>query len=280
MFERIDTTRIAHKKLFIATPMFGGNCTGAYTKSCIDLQKWCDKNDIEIHFYYIFNESLITRARNYCVHKFMQSDYTHMMFIDADIHFDYNDVIKMLFMCDDGTGLDILTGPYPKKGISWDNISKAVQQGLVKSGTAKLKDFGGLFAFNTVENITEFNVSNPVEIKEGGTGFMMIHRKVFEDYAEAYPELLYTPDHNDTKDFDGSQKMTAFFDCVIDKETNRYLSEDYMFSTYARKIGKRIWMCPWMKLNHIGTTVFSGDMTAVSKIKLAKKSTKNLTNLR
>ena len=280
MFERIDTKRIAHKKLFIATPMFGGNCTGAYTKSCIDLQKWCDKNDIEIHFYYIFNESLITRARNYCVHKFIQSDYTHMMFIDADIHFDYNDVIKMLFMCDDGTELDIITGPYPKKGVSWDNISKAVQQGLVKSNTAKLKHFGGLFAFNTVENITEFNVNNPVEIKEGGTGFMMIHRKVFEDYAEAYPELLYTPDHNDTKGFDGSQKMTAFFDCVIDKETNRYLSEDYMFSTYARKIGKRIWMCPWMKLNHIGTTVFSGDMTAVSKIKPVKKSTKNLTNLR
>ena len=280
MFERIDTTRIAHKKLFIATPMFGGNCTGAYTKSCIDLQKWCDKNDIEIHFYYIFNESLITRARNYCVHKFMQSDYTHMMFIDGDIHFDYNDVIKMLFMCDDGTQLDIITGPYPKKGVSWDNISKAVQQGLVKSNTAKLKDFGGLFAFNTVENITEFNLNNPVEVKEGGTGFMMIHRKVFEDYAKAYPELLYTPDHNETKGFDGSQKMTAFFDCVIDKETNRYLSEDYMFSTYARKIGKRIWMCPWMKLNHIGTTVFSGDMTAVSKIKPVKKSTKNLTNLR
>jgi hypothetical protein len=36
----------------------------------------------------LFNESLITRARNYLVDEFIRSGYTHLLFIDSDILYD------------------------------------------------------------------------------------------------------------------------------------------------------------------------------------------------
>ena len=77
----------------------------------------------------------------------------------------------------------------------------------------------------------------------------------------------YRPDHVRTKNFDGSRKITAFFDCVItDDEHNRYLSEDYMFCQYAQKIGIDIWLCPWMRLTHTGTYTFGGSLVDLAQI--------------
>lgn len=264
--DSIDVSKIREKKLFVATPMYGGMCTGFYTKACIDLQQFCDKYGIKIVFYYLFNESLITRARNYCVDEFLRSDCTHMMFIDSDIHFKEQDVIKLLSMCDSEKGYDIVTAPYPKKCIAWEKVAEAVKQGFADENPHVLQDFGGDYVFNPVGNNTSFSLGNPVEISEGGTGFMMIDRSVFVDYAYAYPQFKYRPDHLRSEHFDGENEITAFFDCVIDPETKRYLSEDYMFSRYARKIGKKIWLCPWIKLNHIGTTSFVGNMAAIAAI--------------
>ena len=273
---KVNARHIKHKKLFVATPMFGGNCTGLYAKSCLDLQRVCDHNDILIEFYYIFNESLITRARNYCVAQFLKSDCTHMLFIDGDISFDPKDVIKLLFMCDDKLGVDILTAPYPKKVISWDRVKDAVDAGYANGDANSLSEFCSEYAFNPVDD-KPFKLTDPVEVKEGATGFMMITRNVFYDYRNAYPHLTYISDHQSR--FAG-QQITAFFDCGIDQDTNRYLSEDYMFSRNARKMGKKIFMCPWMKLNHIGTTVFKGNMQQVSNNPKVKKTPKkNLTKL-
>ena len=95
---------------------------------------------------------------------------------------------------------------------------------------------------------------------------MMIHRSVFERYAEAYPELRYFPDHARSEHFDGTREITAFFDTVIDPVSKRYLSEDYMFSQYARNIGIKVWLCPWMQLQHVGSYVFGGNLGAIFAI--------------
>ena len=64
---KITIEDLKDKKLFVATPMYGGMCAGMYTKSTNDLAMACARYGIEVRFYYLFNESLITRARNYCV---------------------------------------------------------------------------------------------------------------------------------------------------------------------------------------------------------------------
>lgn len=263
---KVNIEDLRKKKLFVATPMYGGQCAGMYTKSTNDLAMACTRYGIDIKFYYLFNESLITRARNYCVDEFLRSDSTHMLFIDSDIGFDYKDVLTLLHLCEDDENYGVVTGPYPKKTIAWEKIKVAVERGFAEKNPFNLEHFVGDYVFNTAEETTQFSIFEPVEIREAGTGFMMVHRSVFERYAKAYPNLSYKPDHVRTEHFDGTREITAFFDCVIDPVSRRYLSEDYMFSQYAREIGIKIWLCPWMQLKHVGTYTFGGSLQALAAI--------------
>jgi len=265
MKKEISVDDLKNKKLFIATPMYGGQCSGLYTKASNDLAMFCGAHGIEVKFYYLFNESLITRARNYCVDEFLRSGYTHLMFIDSDIHFNYKDVLALLDLCDEDSDYDIVTGPYPKKTIAWEKIKKAADMGYGDDNPHQLEHFMGDFVFNPVDG-TSFKLDEPVEIREGGTGFMMIKRSVFTEYEKAYPELLYKPDHVRTEHFDGNREIMAYFDTIIDPDTKRYLSEDYMFSYNARKIGLKLWLCPWVQLRHIGTYMFQGSLNALAAI--------------
>jgi hypothetical protein len=95
---------------------------------------------------------------------------------------------------------------------------------------------------------------------------MMVKRHVFDKFKEAYPEFRYKPDHVGQEHFDGSRYIHAYFDTVIDPDSHRYLSEDYMFCQWWRKIGGEIWLCPWMQTQHIGTYPFSGNLPKIAEL--------------
>jgi hypothetical protein len=254
-------------KIFVGTPMYGGNCTGIYTKACTDLAMVCAANGVDLKFYYLFNESLIQRARNYVVDEFLRSDSTHLMFIDADIGFNARDVLSLIAVYHtDPAKYNILTGPYPKKTVAWEKVKKAADLGKGDENPFDLEMYSADYVFNPVQRMTSFNLSEPLEIGEGGTGFMLIPRETLEKYREAYPELSYRPDHVRTENFDGTREITAFFDCIIDPDTKRYLSEDYFFCKKARQIGMKVWMMPWMSMSHVGTHIFKGSMAAIGSL--------------
>jgi len=126
----IHIDELRSKSLFIATPMYGGMCNGTYTKSMLDTTIMFTQKKIPMRFFSLFNESLITRARNYCVDEFLErSDCTHILFIDADVGFDPKDILTMLAL-----DKDIIGGPYPKKTIAWEKIVEAVQKGYCYPG--------------------------------------------------------------------------------------------------------------------------------------------------
>lgn len=266
----IDINKLRERKIFVATPMYGGMCGGQYCKSTADLAILSTQHKVDIKFFYLFNESLITRARNYLVDEFLRSDYTHLMFIDSDIGFDPNDVLALAALSDPDedpkTRKDIICGPYPKKTISWEKIKKAVDKGFADENPNNLEKYVGDYVFNPVEGMKEIPINEPVEVLEGGTGFMMIQRQAFEKYQKAYPEFMYLPDHIRTEQFDGTREICAFFDCVIEPKTRRYLSEDYMFCQWSRKMGLHIWMCPWMSLTHMGSYMFGGSLGDLAQI--------------
>ena len=109
-------------------------------------------------------------------------------------------------------------------------------------------------------------LDEPAQVLETGTGFMMIRRATFDKYKAAYPQYSYKPDHIRTEAFDGSREIHAYFDCIIDPKTKRYLSEDYMFCQNVRNMGSKVWMCPWMHLQHTGAYVFAGKLPALASI--------------
>ncbi|NBU23799.1 MAG: hypothetical protein EBS38_07835, partial [Actinobacteria bacterium] len=247
----VPIEKLRERKLFVAAPMYGGQCAGMFTRSIADLSALCTHYGIQVRFYFLFNESLITRARNYCADEFMRSGDTHMMFIDSDIGFNANDVIALLALQSqnpEDDDYDILAGPYPKKCISWEKIKTAVDKGFADEDPNNLEKYVGDYVFNPAGDRGEIPLGEPVEVLEAGTGFMMIRRNTFEKFAEAYPQQMYKPDHVRTEHFDGSREIMAFFDTPICPDTKRYLSEDYMFCQWTRKAGMKVWFCPWMQL--------------------------------
>ena len=274
---RIEIDQLKKRKLFVATPMYGGLCHGMYTRSTNDLSALCMHYGIEVKFYYLFNESLITRARNYCTDEFMRSESTHMIFIDSDIGFDARDVISMLALMnheEEPQKHDILCAPYPKKCIAWEKIKAAVDQGKADEDPQHLDKYVGDYVFNPVPGTDKIKLDEPAEVLEGGTGFMMFTKQVLQKYKDAYWEdskfspggFSYKPDHVRTKEFDGSREIMMYFQALIDPDTRRYLSEDYMFCQWARKAGLKVWLCPWMQLQHVGTHVYGGSLTDLAQI--------------
>lgn len=280
----ISVEELRKRKLFVATPMYGGLSYGMHMKSGLDLQGLCQQYGIECRFSFIFNESLITRARNYLCDEFLRSGMTHMLFLDADIHYDPRDVIAMLAM-----DKEVIGAPYPKKSIKWNSVIQALKRNW--DARAKLRSEGveedklpaeltpgdidkvtGDYVFNAVAGTGQFSVGEPLEVMEIGTGFMMIKREVFSAWEKQYPEYRYKPDHVGQANFDGSRYIHAYFDTIIDRgptapgSSERYLSEDYFFCQMYRKMGGKIFLCPWMKTHHIGTYAFQGDMQKVAEL--------------
>jgi len=262
----LNIDQLRQKKLFIATPMYGGMCNGTYTKALADLMCLSVKYGIEVKLFFIFNESLITRARNYLADEFLRSEYDYLMFIDSDIHFEAQDILVMSHFMTNNPEMEIVCGAYPKKAISWEKIKLAVDKGFADSNPNTLEEFVGDYVFNPADGVEQFRIDEPVEVKEGGTGFMMINRTTFEKFKQKYPDQSYKPDHVRTKNFDGSREIMAYFDCKIDPVSKRYLSEDYMFCQWARDAGAKTFMLPWIKLKHSGHYVFGGSLAALASI--------------
>ncbi len=267
---QIKIEELQKKKLFVATPMYGGQCNGMFARSMCDLTALCLKYGIEMRSYFLFNESLITRARNYCVDEFLRSGYTHLLFIDSDIGFNPQDVLALLAIQTDESPYDIIGGAYPKKCITWEKIKLAVDKGVADDNPNILEDFVGDFVFNPVieagETSKSIRLDEPAEVLEIGTGFMMIRRETFDNYLRQFPDILYRPDHVRTESFDGSREIGMYFQAEIDPASKRYLSEDYLFCQNSRKAGMKVWLCPWMHLQHAGFYTFGGKLAALASV--------------
>ncbi len=235
--------------LMIATPMYGGMCTGHYVAGLLGTLNKMRQVGVPVYWAQIMNESLITRARNELARIFLEKEFDYLMFIDADIGFDGQAVATLM-----AADKDICVGIYPKKEIDWKKVSEAAKQ-----GKENLADYGGAFVFNMVGQRAETNEDGCIEIRHGGTGFMLIKRQVFLDLMPHVPTYR-TSSYKDPVTGEYVKPLTyEFFATSID-HTGALLSEDYHFCEIWRKLGGTIWANPFIKLDHVGTYVFGGDI--------------------
>ena len=235
--------------LFVSTPCYGGVCLQAYAESMLRLQRTCAANGIQMMLDTTENESLVHRARNLAVARFYQKcpQATHFLFIDADIHFDPESVIRLL-----KSGHEVSCAAYPKKCVMWDAVDAYHKAGQTGRDPARV-------ASSLVMN---FKFSNtPVkdgfaEVLDGPTGFLLIKRDVFTKMHAKYPELNCVNDHQN-KDLD---EYVAVFDCMIDPVSRRYLSEDYAFCRRWQQMGGQIFADVMTVLGHVGNIRFQGSL--------------------
>jgi hypothetical protein len=241
------------KKIFIATPMYGGLCVGGYTVGLLNSVQEFMRNGMQMYYAHMVNESLITRARNTLAYDFLDTDATHLMFIDADITFNPADIISMV-----KADKDIICGLYPKKEMNWKTVAEAVKSGVEYQD---LPSYTGSFVVNLVGDAAQAtgDVNEPMEIDNGGTGFMLIKRNVFETLKPTVQ--TYTNDQILIVDKNPVKKIIhEFFATSIDEVSNRLLSEDYHFCKIARQAGFKVYAAPWANLSHSGTYNFSGTL--------------------
>lgn len=232
-------------KIFLSTPCYGGLCLQAYAESMLDFQRLCAMKGIQLYLDTTENESLITRGRNISIARFLyKSDSDFFIFVDADIRFNPQSLLRLI-----ESGHDVSVACYPKKVVMWDQAEYAVknedQRNLQRLSSSLVLNF---------KNERSQVVNGFTEVLDGPTGFMCIKRCVIEKMYEEYKHLMCVNDHQN-KDLD---EYCAIFDCMIDPETRRYLSEDYAFCRRWQQIGGKIYADVTAVLGHVGNLRFSG----------------------
>jgi hypothetical protein len=251
------------KKIFIATPMYGGNCKAVYTHSLIFLISALRDNGYEITYDFTMNESLITRARNTLVHKFLQTDCDGLLFIDSDQGFNPEDVIRMI-----ESDVDLIGAIYPMKQINWEAAKVAYEFGL-----DDLERYAGHFAVNFKNPSDSISLNEPTEVDNIGTGLMYISRKVFEDMAPTCRSYLNHEEGTGIMQKD-AKKVIEFFTIDID-DKDVLLSEDFHFCRKWRALGNEVYAAPWVYVTHSGEQIFSAQFKDTASLYSKKLEIEN-----
>lgn len=252
----LNLDALATMKIMVAIPSYGFQGVSPITLAGVwRLASMAGRYGINMDLK-MEGDSHVDRARNKLLQKFLADpSYTHLMFIDADVGFTPEAVIRLLL-----SDHNVVLGAYPLKRYEWPSGPITVES--KKDFEAKYTPYP--FAVSPGEPLVPDH-DGFAEILEGTTGFMCIKREVFDAMRLAYPDLNYLPEW--TED-DGNH--WAFFDAHIDPKSRRFLTEDYAFCGYWKAIGGRVHMDLHSKLDHMGSHIWSGDLLEhlrVSKIR-------------
>ena len=238
--------------LVVATPCFGGQISVLYAASLFKLQTLLRAyGDINLKLLFKDGDALITRARASLISQFLDDPTaTHLLFIDADIGFEPEQVLRLL-QC----GAEMCAAVYPIKRIDWDKVKKTIDNARPNPAAASLQ-----YVFEVEDPDAVVASAGFVKVRYAGTGFLMIRRQALEKMCAQYPQLKFKRDHS-LDAASASDNRFALFECMI-AEDGTYLSEDFAFCKRWIDIGGEIWADLNSKLKHIGPMAFSGDLSS------------------
>ena len=209
-------------KVYIATPCYDlmrvETCV-----SLIDTFSTLGKHGVECKFKSV-KTSLVTHGRNLLTCGFLDSGFDYMLFVDADVEFKPEAVMRMLV-----PKKDVICTPYRVKNDPW-----------IPEYAVKFKDKNDI-------NILPWDI---VEIEEGPAGLMLIHKKVFELLMNKHPELKINfdkPTRDKMNKEIGAEDdaidryMYNFWDTTFRLDTGEWKGEDLSFCALAREAGIKLY---------------------------------------
>jgi hypothetical protein len=198
--------------------------------------------ELKIHasLFPIGFDSLVNRARNAAVAYFLSNeDHTHLLFLDADIEFQVEDILKLI-VADE----PLIGAGYAQKWLNLEKIKKVFSSPNIPDNPMQLCTNHSIHA--NIDKITD-----KIEVDYLTTGCMLIRRDVLEKMCIKYPERRYA---NDIDGYFGANpdKFYNFFSVEINSVTKRYESEDYCFSRLWKEVEGKIYILPDITLTHYG----------------------------
>jgi acyl-CoA synthetase (AMP-forming)/AMP-acid ligase II len=224
---------------------------------------------VDLHIEFCNNDSLVSRARNNLVARAMSNtNMTHMLFIDNDITWDPDSILKLLL-----AEKPVVGGIYPLKHYNWEKLvntnpetpnENVIQNWIDRKNQSMFKDaipdvdliHHRLLSYNLNLATNTMHIENNLtKVRHIATGFMMIKRKVIEKLQQAFPSTKYVDDIGFLQP-EENKHAYALFDCGV--EEGHYFSEDWLFCHRWTKMGGEIHVEVTINLNHTGPVDYRG----------------------
>ena len=268
--DRVSESRSKNKLcLYILTPHYGGICHVTYMRSLMKTQDRLRELGVDLHIEFCNNDSLVSRARNNLVARAMSNtNMTHMLFIDNDITWDPDSILKLLL-----AEKPVVGGIYPLKHYNWEKLvntnpetpnENVIQNWIDRKNQSMFKDaipdvdliHHRLLSYNLNLATNTMHIENNLtKVRHIATGFMMIKRKVIEKLQQAFPSTKYVDDIGFLQP-EENKHAYALFDCGV--EEGHYFSEDWLFCHRWTKMGGEIHVEVTINLNHTGPVDYRG----------------------
>lgn len=214
--------RSSSQMVMLATTVYDGP-DASYTFSIAKSREALTEAGIQSAYVLLSGNCHVDDGRNTVVHEFLQSDCTDLVFLDADVSWEAEDLVTLCQY-----DLDLVGGVYPYRR----------------------PDANGM-PFLSIEGIDE-----PVDglIQVGGlpTGFMRIRRKVLEDMVKVSPTF------NSAKD--GRENVALIFERVLTDGVR--WGGDLNFCNKYRDTGGKIYAATEMRLGHACKTIITDSLGA------------------
>jgi hypothetical protein len=215
MIERVQPA----SHLRVAVPAYTGQVSVQTAHSIGAALGALTEAGVKVDVHYLAGCCYIDHTRNMMVHEFLASAATDLLFIDADVGFGLDAVLRSVM-----SDRPVIAGIYPKKGSpqAWPVAIDAPEIWSDRAGN--------------------------IECAMVPTGFLRINRAVFEAMAPHVETYM----HND-----GEPTLKAFFKTEIDNGI--FWGEDPNFCRKWRAIGGKVYAMAEVEFGHVGTYEWRGS---------------------
>lgn len=190
----------------------------------------------------------IVRVRNFFGSRMLETNYSHLLFVDDDISVRAEAVIRML-----QANKPLIGVAYPARAINLDVFASERGRGIGRD-TAMTNALE--WTFEPDDDRTCLN--GLAKAKRIGTGIMLVAREVFEAIKEKDTSLRKSDAENRAYKLGLKGPLYGFFDVMLEPA---YFSEDYAFCERWRAVGGEIHMLADEVARHVGQFTYQGKLS-------------------